>query len=213
MTSPTAYPLSWPARVPRAKQRKRANFSRRAQSSHGSWTTSRELTLSDALGRLLPELSRLGAKNVVVSTNVELRRDGLPYSGRRAPDDPGVAVYFDLKGAPHCMPCDKWNRVPDNVAAIAGHVEALRKIDRYGVQTIEEAFTGFRALPAAGEGAGSTWWSVLGLDAPTSDADLIRKAFRSAVRRTHPDVDGGSAEAFHEVQEAFKQAQAAGGGQ
>lgn len=54
-----------------------------------------------ALARLKEELGRLGARYPVVSSNVELRRDGLPLSGRPEPHDPGVAVYFQLAGRPH----------------------------------------------------------------------------------------------------------------
>ena len=68
----------------------------------------------------------LGAQRIVISTNAELRQDGFPYSNRRAPEDVGVAVYFTLEGRPYVLPCDKWERVADNLAAIAKHVEAKR---------------------------------------------------------------------------------------
>ena len=87
----------------------------------------------------------------VVSTNIETRNDGMPRSDRRDPVDPGVAVYFRANDTDYCMPCDKWNRVADNIAAIAGHIEAIRRIERYGVQTLNDAFSGFVALPASGD--------------------------------------------------------------
>ena len=49
---------------------------------------------------LIWELKRLGARGMVLSTNVELRQDGLPYSNRRRPEDPGVAVMrFEVEAA------------------------------------------------------------------------------------------------------------------
>ncbi len=47
---------------------------------------------------LVAELRRFGAKDVVLSTSVPLRLDGLPLAAARQPDDPGVAVYFSLTG-------------------------------------------------------------------------------------------------------------------
>ncbi len=64
------------------------------------------------------ELERLGARHGVVSTNIELRRDGLPYSNRRQPEDPGVAVYFQQDGKQQCIPCDRWRTVEENCRAI-----------------------------------------------------------------------------------------------
>lgn len=79
----TAYPLSWPLGKPRTGYRTAASF---------------KTSLADARDGLLLELARMSANEVVLSTNMELRRDGLPYAQRRQPLDPGVAVYFPWKG-------------------------------------------------------------------------------------------------------------------
>jgi len=50
---------------------------------------------------------------------------------------------------------------------------------------------------------------VLGLPAFHSQADL-RRAFREAAKRVHPDREGGDAERFHEVVAAFQALQSAG---
>jgi hypothetical protein len=190
------YPLSWPAgwkRTP-ATQRRRAAFSRA-----GDWRNSispsgqvsrvrgasRALTVADAIARVTGELERLGATAEILSTNVELRLDGLPRSGQPEPKDPGAAVYFRLTGAPRCLACDRWDRVADNIAAIAQHIDALRRIDRYGVGTMEQAFAGYAALPATTE----DWWLVLGV---TQDATLddVETAFKRLARQHHPDVGG-----------------------
>jgi hypothetical protein len=137
------FPLSWPlgwARTPR-HQRRRASFR-----SH-----QRPLSVAEALDRLIREVDRLGARDELLSTNVELRLDGLPRSTQGEPTDPGAAIYFRLKGQPRCLACDKWDRVADNIAAIAQHIDALRRIDRYGVGTLQQAFAGYRPQLTAGE--------------------------------------------------------------
>jgi hypothetical protein len=153
-----AYPLQWPVgwkRIP-AHHRQGAKFAKVNTDHHpqiGTWKSIQELTVADALRRLFRELDLLSASNCVVSTNVETRADGLPRSDRRAPDDPGVAVYFQLHGKDRVLACDKWDRVADNIAAIAAHIDAIRRQDRYGVGTIDQAFAGYSALPAPGSAA------------------------------------------------------------
>lgn len=152
----------------------------------------------------------VGDFNVVVSTNVELRNDGLPYSNRRAPQDPGAAVFFKLKNKPCSLACDKWTRVEDNLYAIAKHIEALRGQERWGVGSVEQAFAGYTALPPAGTSVGMSWWNVLGCahDAPF---EVAKEAFRDKARVAHPD-NGGSHEAqvalnaaWDQARQAFKQ--------
>lgn len=177
----TAYPLSWPAGRPRtpAHQRKRSTFS-----SNGY-----ELTVADARVRLQDELERLGATNVILSSNIELRLDGLPRSGRPAPQDVGVALYFQLNGRDTVFACDRWDRAPDNIAAIVKHIEALRGMDRWGVGSIKQAFAGYQALPSPEQ-----WWQVLDISLSASP-DEIDQAWRSKMRTAHPDHGGTAAAA------------------
>jgi hypothetical protein len=46
--------------------------------------------------------------------------------------------------------------------------------------------------------------TVLGLDQLPSSARDLQKAYRSAARKTHPDVAGGSREAFLAITAAFE---------
>lgn len=169
-----AYPLQWPQGVPRRKTRQPSRFDRR-------------LTIARALIDLRAEVDRLGGRYLVVSSNVPTRGDGLPYSNVRNPADPAVAVYFLLKGKPHCMPCDAWDRVEDNIRAIGKHIEALRGIARWGVQSVDEAFKGFAALPAPGWQAA---FQVIVGEVPDSLA-RAKEIFRSTMRDRHPDRPGG----------------------
>src|ERR1700722_12486783 len=142
------YPLEWPMGWARAKSRVDAPFRRYGK----------RLGMLDSTARLEAELDRLGAKQATLSTNISLRLDGRPRSDE-APRDPGVAVYFSFRGKATVLAADRYLTVADNIAAIAGHIEALRRIERYGVGTIEQALAGYRALPAD---TAANWRAVFG---------------------------------------------------
>jgi hypothetical protein len=181
-----AYPLHWPAGWPRTKQPERARF---------------DVTFARARDALFNELRLMGARYPVLSSNLELRRDGLPYSGQRQPADPGIALYFEYNGRQMSFACDRWDRTEDNVRAIGKTIEAIRGIERWGASDMmERAFSAFEALPAP-----RGWRDVLNV---ASDADLeaTKRAYRERLKEVHPDT-GGSGEAFHDVQAAWQAAQ------
>lgn len=182
--SVSAYPLQWPTGWPRASYRHRAPFGTAARSRYG-WKE--QLTVADARSRLQNQVDLLGARNVTLSTNIELRVDGLPRSGVPEPTDVGAALYFTLNGKQTVLACDKWDRVADNIAAIAKHIEALRGIDRWGVGTATQAFAGYQMLEAPEQ-----WWQVLGVDQNAS-RDEIQRAYREKARTAHPDAGGSDA--------------------
>jgi hypothetical protein len=171
-----AYPLQWPHGRPRARGRKVATF------SSGGTT----ITLAAAVKRLRAELERLGAVNPVINSNLRVRLDGSPILNQAAPPDPGVVVFFSLKGKPVAMPCDTYTTIAGNMAAIAEHIKATRMIARYGVATMSEMYAGFAALPAPD---GADWWEVLKLPR-TASRDDIEAAFRTLARERHPDRGG-----------------------
>lgn len=156
-----AYPLQWPQARPRTSggSRKRASFNKKHVPVGKAHTVTSELTVADAVGRLQREIDLLGATTYVLSTNLALRLDGLPRSGQAEPEDPGAALYFRIGGRDHCLPCDTYDRIADNIAAIAKHIEATRAIERYGVASMSEMFAGFVALPAPA--AKRTWRDIL----------------------------------------------------
>lgn len=199
------YPLSWPEGWPRTKYRQRARFGSRAETNDRSL---RSLTIHAALRRLNDELARLPAHSIEISTNVAVRLDGLPYSDARIPADPGVAVYFKRGGKSLVLACDKWDRVQDNIAAIAAHIDALRGIERYGVGSLDRAFTGYEALPAPGQ---RDWRDVIRIDGRSpEDAGELRRMFAVLARQRHPDHGGDHAmmaelnTAYAEAQKEFK---------
>jgi hypothetical protein len=139
--SETAYPLQWPAGRPRTVYHRRE-------------TGKFDVSFARARDNIISEVKllcggRWGAEpHTVISTNVALRRDGLPLAGQRAPDDPGVAVYFVYKKRQMSFACDRWLKIEHNMQAIAKTIEALRGIARWGTgDMLEAAFTGFTALP------------------------------------------------------------------
>lgn len=204
--------LEWPVGYPRtaATERKRATFGTTSRREGNSYSTKSALTVAQAVDRLQQELksfTRPGrtwrTECLEISTNMPTRQDGMPYSGAREPEDPGVAVYFHLDHKPTVFCCDKWDRVADNLAAIAATIGALRGIERWGVTEADRAFTGFAALPE--KASARSCWDILNVsrEAP---AEEIVKAWRAALKKAHPD-HGGSTEAFDEVQTAWTHAQ------
>lgn len=174
-----AYPLHWPPGKRRAGYRQRSRF---------------ETSMEDATTALRREVIRLGGRDMILSTNVPLRRDGAPYARPGTIFDPGAAVYFSYKGDPMCFACDKWDRVNDNVWAIVKTIEALRGIERWGSgDMVAQAFAGFVALPNPEQ-----WWHVLGLDSASVTIEEIEAAYRRAAMTAHPDR-GGSDQAMSRI--------------
>jgi len=136
----------------------------------------------------------------VLSSNLALRNDGLPYANQRQPSDPGAAVYFQRRGKSLVFACDRWDKVEHNLRAIAKTIEALRGIERWGSSDLmERAFNGFEALPAPEQ-----WWQVLGVG-QGAGRDEISRAYRDKARAAHPD-QGGSHAAMARLNAARDQA-------
>lgn len=170
-----AFPLQWPAGRPRTKYPERSSF---------------EVTLGRSIRDVQDEVRRLGGAQLVISSNLPLRRDGMPYANASQPADRGVAVYFRYKKRPMCFACDRWNKIEDNMRAISHTIAALRGIERWGTgQMVEQAFTGFVALPAPEQP-----WQVLGLDTSTPTPEQIEDAYRRLAMRHHPDRGGDAQE-------------------
>lgn len=172
-----AYPLTWPDGWPRTPDHKRK---RTAPFKIGADKARRELT---------EELRRLGAREVVVSTNTATRRDGMPYAdaSRRIIRDPGVAVYFTLKGRQLSMARDTYERIEDNLRSIGLAVAAIRAVERHGgSHMMERAFSGFAAIAPP-----TSCWVVLGIK-PGSTVDEVRAAWRKKIVTAHPDAGGST---------------------
>lgn len=193
--APSAYPLAWPTGRPRATTREAWRFGTQKRSAFDDndplkARKTEPVTLAEARERLAVELDRLGAKSPILSSNVELRIDGAPRSGRPPPQDPGVAVYFDLGKRPVVLACDSYAEVAQNIAAIAAHIDAMRRMERYKVASMEQMFTGFLALPAPM--VVDDWREALGNPSTLAEAET---SFREKMKAAHPDAGGTHAAA------------------
>lgn len=184
MSEPTRFPLSWPVgwkRTP-ADRRTRAQFK----------SAGVAMTIGRARDQVAKELQRLGVPfgEWALSTNVETRMDGTIRADRGEPADRGVAVYFRMRqgGKPKVFACDKWDRVADNIAAIARHIECLRAVDRYGVGEMEQVLAGYTALPPSAE----DWRSVFAFGPDETPAlGEVDRRYKRLMAAAHPDTADG----------------------
>lgn len=175
-----AYPLAWPEGWPRT-----ADYKRTTRSPFST-------TFDKARRDLLRELTLLGARHIVISSWLPLRNDGHPRAdvARRKIEDPGVAVYFELRNRPMVMARDAYWNVHDNIRSIGLGIAHLRGLERHGGATMmERAFEGFAQLPSP---ESVDCFVTLGVR-PSASVDEINAAFRDLARKAHPDV-GGSAD-------------------
>lgn len=197
----TAYPLTWPSGWKRtlAAARKHAKFSKKTReyypSGNYSYLRSSAVTIAEGTKRVLSELRSMGLDrdDILISTNLELKLDGLPRSNQKEPADPGVAVYWKKrKDAQHkVMAIDLYDTIADNLAALAATLSAMRAIERHGGAVIlERAFLGFAALPAP-----NTWRAVMRLgEGSTPTIEFVRGVYRMLSRTRHPDTGGSESE-------------------
>lgn len=197
---------TWPGELTPWSRRVRSNFS---------------ATLSSTTRILTTELHQLGARHPVLELAIPLdqwRIDGRPRANAREAH-PGVVLSL-----PHTSvgalryATDTFDRWQDNLRAITLGLEALRKVDRYGITKRGEQYQGFKALPpgATPMPAAITVDEAARIlrDADTDlqavsdrvsaqlrgepvdfvrDAEARNAAFRRAARRHHPDVGGDRA--------------------
>ncbi len=181
-----AYPLQWPDGWPRTPAGLRKS---------GNQFVS---TFPMARAHLLDELARLGAKNVVISSWLALRQDGSPRAdaARMRLEDPGVAVYFTLRGRQMVMARDAFASAHANLRSIGLAVAHLRGMERHGGGTMmDRAFEGFVALPAP-----KSWREVLNNPANLAEAERF---YRTRAAEVHPDRPDGSHSAMAELNVAI----------
>lgn len=203
-----AFPLAWPDGVPRTPRPRSSAFV--------------ECTQSDAIAEVRAELRLMGARTMIISTNLPTRQDGLPMASSTVrAGDHGAAVYWTemVQGrlAPHVMTCDRWNRLGCNLHAIALSLRALRGLERWGAVRREQAFAGMRELPAAAgadAAAPRPWREVLGMPPPLAagsrsaalELNQARLNWRVLMRQHHPDL-GGDPAAAADINRAMDEAE------
>jgi hypothetical protein len=183
----------------------------------GDLTTNRraspfEASLTNTMDTLRRELTALGARDARLQVAIPadaFRLDGYPRASAK-PEHPGVILTLESKHGPLSYPCDTFTTWQANLRAIALALEALRKVDRYGVTRGGEQYRGFRALEATPStefpSADAARDYIAGLihDAEwTTVPGDVAMQVRQAKRLTHPDT-GGRPEDFHRVIAAEK---------
>lgn len=180
------------------------------------WSETLDLLVREA--RALAPFGLDRTPDIVIQLDVPehvIRLDGGMRANTRV-DSPRAVVNLTTKHGPMRYQCDRFERPhrtgsswQANVRAIALGLEALRKVDRYGIGGSGEQYRGWTAIaaPAAADtpftidtateyvirhGYGP---SVLGL--------TIREHYRAACRKLHPDT-GGSTTEFQRLQDAWR---------
>jgi hypothetical protein len=154
---------------------------------------------SDTARLLEREVGHLAPREVILEagfTDGQLRLDGMPRADARPAVEGVILTVIRPRGITHDLryPCSTFGSWQANLRAIALSLEALRKVNRYGVSKRGEQYAGWKALPAG---------------AP-SDDDLVEKGRRIVTNQyggdilraridTHPDR-GGTHERFIAVQ-------------
>ncbi len=172
----SAYPLQWPEGWPRTPYPDQINTNR--------FST----TFDRAKRQLFEEMRLLKATDVVISSWLPLNRDGTPRAdaARRKIEDPGVAVYFRLRGRDLVIARDAFMTVHDNLRSIGLSIEGLRQMERHGgAHMMDRAFTGFMAIEHR------DWRKVMGFapgERPGPNSLMIR--WKQLAKERHPDSGG-----------------------
>lgn len=152
----------------------------------------------DTLDRLYYELSKLGAKEVVIEADFreqDIKLDGFPRANARVPSFPGVRIAFDSKHGSLVYQCDTHEFWQHNIRAIALGLAALRSVDRYGITHQAEQYTGFKAIDAGGNDPfhssdEALRWLRQKTGVAGADGISIRTLVRTVARMVHPDAGG-----------------------
>lgn len=204
----------------------------------GALTAEREVSrftarIGDTLRVLDREMDALGATEAVVQLALperSFRADGDLRSDARQPDHPGVILSFeaptlgplrywtDRFSAARVYENGRWRDVPgwhDNLRAIALGLEALRRVERYGIAERGEQYAGWKQLgagvplgppaPMTVDEAARVIAVGAGLNLADADdiadTDVLAYFYRRASKRHHPDT-GGDPDLFRRITEA-----------
>jgi hypothetical protein len=173
------------------------------------------------------ELTHLNAQKVVIQLALserDIRQDNRPRADAR-PVHPGVILTFEKPGERYAdkatnqwkrrpgttlnFPCDTYATWQENMRAIALALEALRRVDRYGVTQNQEQYRGWSQLPPpsivtpAPMSVAEAAEFIARVTSPGGDAgayvqqniaassDTYKTLWRAAAMKLHPDRNEG----------------------
>ena len=198
----------WPGR--QTANRVRSPFS-------APWRATLNL-LERELAFLSPDPRRLVATSVlqIAMREQDFRVDGLPRANAK-PEHPGVILTVASAKGTLSFPCDKFLTWQENLRAIALALEALRRVDRYGITPNDEQYTGWKQLPAAGATSLSIEDAekVLRMVGRVADPTPVERApldrvYKAARVNAHPDRNDGDQSGWDAVEAAADVLRAAG---
>jgi hypothetical protein len=111
---------------------------------------------SDTIGILCRELRAIDPKDRYYPPSVlqialreqDFRLDGMPRASA-VPEHPGVILNIEPRNKPALsFPCDAFTHWHDNLRAVALGLEALRRVDRYGITQTGQQYRGWQAIEA-----------------------------------------------------------------
>ncbi len=152
----------------------------------------------------------------------DVRKDGKLRSEVRKPEHPGVVLKFDVYNEVEkkyellSFECDQFADWKSNVRAIADALEALRKVNRYGVSgggKTDAHYEGYKALPSGETGLTDDLVSDVVLAAYLethsglrvkdilASKEIFKRAYKRAAAKLHPDnKQTGDTKAFLHLQ-------------
>lgn len=218
----SAYPLSWPKGWRRTVPHLRKDGAEfkggdpyQMIGTEKKYVGRKMITFDRARRLLMEELDRLKATSITLSTDIPLRLDGTPRADAfRAKMDPGIAVYFMLKGKQMVMAQDGYDNVAANTRSMGLAIVAMRQLERHGGGTMmERAFSGFAALPPPADMVPRRpWWEVFRYSADPAERELltfpeVKARFHALAKKHHPDNAGGSQALMMEFNVALEDAE------
>lgn len=186
-----ASPLQWPAGWPRTLSPQDSRFGSSMSKPH----------IGLACDDIQLELTRFDARDIIISTNLNYKKDGMPYANQKQPSDKGAAVYFTKDGKQLVIACDTFNKIGCNLWAIKKTIEAIRGIDRWGCSEISNrAFTGFAALPSSDK----PWWEILEVSR-YDNPQTVKESYLRLSKLYYPKLSDSDDTHFKKITEAYEQ--------
>lgn len=170
--------------------------------------------LDRELSHLSSDPRRFIAKSVlqIAMREKDFRNDGMPRANAK-PEHPGVILAVESVKGHLSFPCDRFVTWQDNLRAIALALEALRRVDRYGITPNDEQYTGWKQLPSAAAEQPMTTHGAEHLIrrvADMTDNTALSVVLRRARFVAHPDRNDGDTAQWDRVEAAASLLRAAG---